>query len=115
MSAFKNVKKCVDEVRNWRSDNITIVIVGNKSDYVEKICVNPSDVTSYSESVKIPVLISSAKDDVNIKEIFQKVGEILRENSMDKNVEWNRYEYVRDSRRLTVEEAKKEVKKNGCC
>ena len=115
ISSFESVKKWVDEVRSIRSDSITIVIVANKSDYVEKICIDPSEITNYSESVKIPVVISSAKDDVNIKEIFQKVGEILRENSMDKSVEWNRYEYIRDSRRLTVEEAKKEVRKDGCC
>ena len=54
-------------------NNIPIVIAANKCDLTEKIEINDEDLNAISDNFKIPYLKTSAKNNVNIDELFEIV------------------------------------------
>ncbi|XP_063228063.1 GTP-binding protein Di-Ras2 [Bacillus rossius redtenbacheri] len=84
-ASFAGVKRCFEEVREQRADfqEIPIVVAGNKLDLASchrEVCIEDVSEWVYCElpRLRVKVIECSAKDDINIKEIFRSFVTLSR-------------------------------------
>uniref|UniRef100_A0A3P8U278 Zgc:171927 n=1 Tax=Amphiprion percula TaxID=161767 RepID=A0A3P8U278_AMPPE len=66
--SFNNVKQWLDEIDHYACENVSRLLVGNKSDLVSKKVVDAA--TDLASSLKIPFLETSAKSSDNVERAF---------------------------------------------
>ena len=69
-STFDNVDKWCNELRMKGSNNINIIMVGNKTDLKENIIINSDMSQEKAKFLQVPVMETSALDSSNVKEAF---------------------------------------------
>lgn len=77
---FENVLLWLKDIRE-NSDSIPIVLFGNKCDLKEERAVSKEEAEQLAQKNKLIYFETSAKEDINIKEGFQKVAELAYEKS----------------------------------
>ncbi|CAL0320373.1 unnamed protein product [Lupinus luteus] len=75
--SFLNTKKWIDEVRTERGSDVIIVLVGNKTDLVDKRRVSIEEGEAMSRELGIMFIETSAKAGFNIKSLFRKIATAL--------------------------------------
>ncbi|KAF1870356.1 hypothetical protein Lal_00003562 [Lupinus albus] len=75
--SFLNINKWIDEVRNERGNDVIIVLVGNKTDLVDKRKVSIEEGDSMARECGIMFIETSAKAGFNIKPLFRKIAAAL--------------------------------------
>jgi len=91
-ASFLNIGMWLNEIDRHASENVTKIIVGNKSDRTDKQ-IDYETAKAYSEKLEIKLLESSAKDNVNVNEAFfelanglkKKLGSPLEEKTSKEN------------------------------
>ncbi|XP_017286558.1 ras-related protein ORAB-1 [Kryptolebias marmoratus] len=68
--SFNNVKQWLDEIDRYACENISRLLVGNKSDLVSKKVVDAATAQDLASSLKIPFLETSAKSSDNVEKAF---------------------------------------------
>lgn len=106
-STFKTLKTWVDELKNQGPKEIAIAIAGNKADLEDSREVDRSMALAYAEEIGAMYLETSAKDDVNVQDIFVQLSNRLpAPPQADASV-------IRESTRLRQQ--KEQQAKKGCC
>eukprot|EP01112_Ceratiomyxa_fruticulosa_P004364 TRINITY_DN1488_c0_g5_i1.p1 TRINITY_DN1488_c0_g5~~TRINITY_DN1488_c0_g5_i1.p1 ORF type:complete len:207 (+),score=37.53 TRINITY_DN1488_c0_g5_i1:238-858(+) len=78
--SFNNVKQWMQEIQRYACDSVCRLLVGNKSDLIEKKVVDGHVAKEYAESLSIPFLETSAKSSTNVEQAFLTMaGEIKRQ------------------------------------
>ncbi|XP_036402600.1 ras-related protein Rab-35-like [Megalops cyprinoides] len=67
--SFISVKRWLNEI-SQNCDNVCKILVGNKNDDPSKKQVDTKDVKSFGESVGVRVFEASAKENINVEEMF---------------------------------------------
>ncbi|RDY04200.1 Ras-related protein RABH1d, partial [Mucuna pruriens] len=75
--SFLNTNKWIEEVRTERGGDVIIVLVGNKTDLVEKRQVSIEEGDAKSRESGIMFIETSAKAGFNIKPLFRKIAAAL--------------------------------------
>ncbi|GAA0185134.1 small GTPase [Lithospermum erythrorhizon] len=75
--SFLNTTKWIEEVRNERGNDVIIVLVGNKTDLVDKRQVSIEEGESKSRDSDIMFIETSAKAGFNVKPLFRKIAAAL--------------------------------------
>ncbi|KAI5406064.1 Ras- protein RABH1b, variant 2 [Lathyrus oleraceus] len=75
--SFLNTSRWVEEVRTERGSDVVIVLVGNKTDLVEKRQVSIEEGDAKSRESGIMFIETSAKAGFNIKPLFRKIASAL--------------------------------------
>lgn len=86
--SFNNIKTWLKEVDKYSNENVQKLIVGNKTDIIEKRNVDYEEAKQFADSVNIPLIETSAKDATNVEKAFlemakqvkEKVGSSIKEN-----------------------------------
>uniref|UniRef100_A0AAX7VFC5 Uncharacterized protein n=2 Tax=Astatotilapia calliptera TaxID=8154 RepID=A0AAX7VFC5_ASTCA len=68
--SFNNVKQWLDEIDRYACENVSRLLVGNKSDLVSKKVVDAATAQDLASSLKIPCLETSAKSSDNVERAF---------------------------------------------
>ncbi|KAK2846526.1 hypothetical protein Q5P01_009525 [Channa striata] len=68
--SFSNVKQWLDEIDRYACENVSRLLVGNKSDLVSKKVVDAATAQELASSLKIPFLETSAKSSDNVERAF---------------------------------------------
>ncbi|XP_042270499.1 ras-related protein Rab-1B-like [Thunnus maccoyii] len=68
--SFHNVKQWLDEIDRYACENVSRLLVGNKSDLVSKKVVDAATAQDLASSLKIPFLETSAKSSDNVERAF---------------------------------------------
>ena len=77
--------------------------MGNKLDLTDKRIVKKEDVENYAEEHKLPYIETSAKEGVNIEELF--------DNSINKYL--NGVNFTNEEKNIKLEQGNQS--ENGCC
>ena len=72
--SFNNVLSWLQDVRET-SARIPVVIFGNKCDLVENRKITKEEAESFANDNNIPYFETSAKEDINLKEGFERIAE----------------------------------------
>lgn len=84
---FENLKKWLQELREFGSSDMVIVLVGNKCDLGNSREVNIEDGQSLAQLEGISFLETSAKENLNVEEAFlqmiTKIHEITSQKSLE--------------------------------
>ena len=83
-STFESVNNWLAEIKN-NADSIPIVLFGNKCDIIDKREVSEELVKNYAKDNNLIYFETSAKENINIKEGFQKLAEDAYEKSTGEN------------------------------
>lgn len=75
--SFLNVHRWVDEVRAERGADVIIVLVGNKTDLVDKRQVSIEEGDAKARELNVIFIETSAKAGFNIKALFRKIAAAL--------------------------------------
>ncbi|GMN73215.1 hypothetical protein TIFTF001_054291 [Ficus carica] len=75
--SFLNTSKWIEEVRTERGTDVIIVLVGNKTDLVDKRQVSIEEGDSKSREFGVMFIETSAKAGFNIKPLFRKIAAAL--------------------------------------
>eukprot|EP00238_Polyblepharides_amylifera_P008725 CAMPEP_0196575696 /NCGR_PEP_ID=MMETSP1081-20130531/5126_1 /TAXON_ID=36882 /ORGANISM="Pyramimonas amylifera, Strain CCMP720" /LENGTH=157 /DNA_ID=CAMNT_0041894073 /DNA_START=407 /DNA_END=880 /DNA_ORIENTATION=+ len=75
--SFLNTAQWVEEVRNERGADVIIVLVGNKTDMVEKRQVSVEEGDAKAREFGVLFIETSAKAGFNIKALFRKIAAAL--------------------------------------
>lgn len=72
--SFKNVPKWLQQIRQYGSKDVEVLLVGNKSDLTEKRVVQLNDALDLGTQLSLEVMETSAKDATHVDESFLKIA-----------------------------------------
>ncbi|KAL4196157.1 hypothetical protein AMTRI_Chr04g181950 [Amborella trichopoda] len=75
--SFLNTPKWIEEVRTERGSDVIIVLVGNKTDLVDKRQVSVEEGDAKAHDLGVMFIETSAKAGLNIKPLFRKIAAAL--------------------------------------
>ena len=119
-STFENVDRWIEELKANGSEDVLIMLVGNKSDLEDKREVQTEDVIKKAEQFKIAFCETSALDGKNIDHAFDNlINEIAKKVEKEKANEAKNLQDLKGISLDTMGEKRNEKgnKKNnqGCC
>lgn len=82
--SFDNLKTWLEEIKD-KTDNISILLVGNKVDLNTKREVLYEEGKEFADLLNINFFETSAKENINTEKIFLKLAENIRENAIINN------------------------------
>ena len=83
--SFEGVKNWIKEAEEV-GDYFQRIIIGNKSDLEDERQVSLEELNEYANEEKINFYETSAKDNINLKEVFNKIVELIFENKDDEEI-----------------------------
>jgi len=73
-NSFKNVKTWLHEVDRYIKEDVPKILIGNKSDLINRRRVSFEEANLFAESLCIKYIETSAKDNINIDDIFYNIS-----------------------------------------
>lgn len=85
--SFESIGKWMKQIKENAANDVLLVLVGNKNDLENQRVVSKEEGEKLAEEQNMPFYETSAKEDMNIKEVFMKIGcDILSKiNSCEKS------------------------------
>ena len=83
--SFEGVKNWIKESKDI-GDFYQKILIGNKCDLDNKRKVSLEELSEFAFEEKITFLETSAKNNINIKEVFNKIVELLLENKNEEDI-----------------------------
>ncbi|CAL4076866.1 unnamed protein product, partial [Meganyctiphanes norvegica] len=77
-TTFENVKMWLQEIDRYASENVEKLLVGNKSDLIEKRVVDFEVAKKFSDSLNIPIIETSANNAVNVEQAFMTMASNIK-------------------------------------
>ncbi|KAI0668357.1 GTP-binding protein ypt1 [Trametes maxima] len=77
---FSNVKGWIQEIERYASEGVKKLIIGNKSDLVERKVVEYSVAKEFADSLSIPFIETSAKNSTNVEEAFTLMAKTIKDD-----------------------------------
>ena len=116
-TTFENVNKWIDELKLKGSEDIIIMLVGNKSDLEDKREVQIEEVENKSKLYKIAFCETSAMNGKNIEQVFDSLtDEIMKSVEKAKATELKN---IKNSKPIILDEKEDEEEKpkekKSCC
>lgn len=105
--SFDHVKDWMTEVDRYANENVDIILIGNKSDLVNKRQVTYDEARAYAQENRIQYIETSAKNATNVEKCFNAMSRQIATRTMNSMLK----DTMRDSVILNGEE----VKEKTCC
>ncbi|XP_059622141.1 ras-related protein Rab-35 [Phlebotomus argentipes] len=84
--SFANVKRWLQEIEQ-NCDVVNKVLVGNKNDFPERKVVVTEDAQRFARQMDIQLFETSAKDNVNVEEMFFAITEKVLKHKLSQNAQ----------------------------
>jgi len=78
--SFENVKGWLTEIDRYASENVKKLLIGNKSDLVERKVVEYSAAKDFADELSIPFVETSAKTSTNVEEAFLTMSKQIKDS-----------------------------------
>ena len=112
---FDNIDKWVADLKNNGDDNISIVLIGNKSDLDEKREISKEEGVQKSEEFKTAFMETSALNGDNIDKAFDELIEQIYQNNCSMIDEGDKVEIEEKGVNLNEEKEDNKSIKDKCC
>eukprot|EP00826_Nyctotherus_ovalis_P012250 TRINITY_DN1321_c0_g1_i5.p1 TRINITY_DN1321_c0_g1~~TRINITY_DN1321_c0_g1_i5.p1 ORF type:complete len:219 (-),score=58.26 TRINITY_DN1321_c0_g1_i5:189-845(-) len=110
MASFRSVGRWVQELRE-EAPNVRIVLAGNKADLMDSQEVAVEVALEFAKKAGIDFDIISAKENINVDEMFEKVASIIVKENADEKLMGN----IPDCKSVLKLKSEKKPKNLGCC
>ena len=77
LDSFNHVKQWLNEIGRYASENVCIMLVGNKADIVSQRIVSIEQAKEFANSVGIEFIETSSKNAINVEEAFMKMSKLI--------------------------------------
>jgi len=77
--SFNNVKQWLNEIDRYANENVNKLLVGNKSDLVQKRQVDYKTAKAFADEMGIPFIETSAKNATNVEQAFMTMAAEIKE------------------------------------
>ncbi|CAO3629298.1 unnamed protein product [Cunninghamella echinulata] len=77
--SFGNVKQWLSEIERYAAEGVNKLLVGNKSDLTDKKVVDTEQAKELADTLKIPLLETSAKDATNVEQAFLTMAKQIKD------------------------------------
>ena len=113
--SFNNIKLWLTDSENCQT-KITKMLVGNKIDLIDKRKVDKELTDKFAEKKEMKYIETSAKEGINIDEIFRGLAELILKGKTDEEIN-EEYKDNRNNNSFNIFEDNKEElkKKKSCC
>lgn len=108
---FLNVKRWLHEI-DQNCDVVNRILVGNKNDNPDKKVVQTVDAQQFANSMNIQLFETSAKENVNVEEMFNSITRMLLMNKKNQQL---REKQAQGGIRLDNKSGKRRKGSKGCC
>jgi len=78
-SSFDHVAMWLKEIEKFAADNVSTIVVGNKSDMAEKRAVETERASDFCQRIGMPFLETSAKNSTNVEEAFLTMSRVIKD------------------------------------
>ena len=111
--SFENVDKWYNEIKEKTGKDIKLILIGNKIDLAEQKVVNTDEALAKAKTWGIPLMETSAKSAVNVKEAFH---DLLKEMylEMNKNLQNAENKNLENNNGVQLDVNEKKEKKRCC-
>ena len=111
--SFENVDKWYNEIKEKTGKDIKLILIGNKIDLAEQKVVNTDEALAKAKTWGIPLMETSAKSAVNVKEAFHN---LLKEMylEMNKNLQNVENKNLENNNGVQLDVNEKKEKKRCC-
>lgn len=114
--SFGNIENWLKQINQRNVDEVSKVIVGNKVDCgEEERQVSKKEGEELAAKYGISHFETSAKENINILEVFKKLAESMRGRLKEGDKAENKGNLVLDKNATGAASGKKEGGKNNCC
>ena len=116
--SFENVDKWYSEAVKTTSENVSIILVGNKCDLEDQRIITKETGEEKAKNLKCPFFETSAKTKINIDEIFQEITNNIYDKYGDNENESDNIDIVHEdgqNKNVDINQPNQEVEKKGCC
>ena len=79
--SFSTINNWITEIKTKANEDVVVFLIGNKCDLDKDREVSKKDGETLAEKYKIPFYESSAKLDVNVKNVFEELAQMVVDNS----------------------------------
>lgn len=118
--SFENVKEWLREIERYASEGVNRLLVGNKSDLVQKRVVASATAQKWADSVNLPLLETSAKNSSNVEQAFLTMAKqikdkmsLLGQDTLNSNNNNNKIKVTQGSAIQSPNSSAKNA--GGCC
>jgi len=108
--SFVNVKRWLHEI-DQNCDVVNKVLVGNKNDQPENKVVETEDAKRFALQMGVETFETSAKDNINIEDVFQHITKLVLKTKKDQQV---KADEAKQPAGMKLDNKQKK-KKGGCC
>ncbi|VEN53231.1 unnamed protein product [Callosobruchus maculatus] len=81
--SFANVKRWLHEIEQNSNINMEYLTVGNKNDTPERKVVLTEDAQRFADTMNIQLFETSAKDNINVEEMFMAITRLVLRSKLD--------------------------------
>jgi len=78
--SFNNIRSWYSNVQQHASENVVLVLVGNKSDMTEKRVISTQQGEGLAQELGIPFIEASAKTNSNVEETFFSLARRVKQS-----------------------------------
>ena len=110
-NSFDCVSKWMTQIRNLSPSDVKVILVGNKSDCHSERIITKDQGIAVAEQYNIPFFESSAKTGENVKEIFEKMSDLVLDRLIIKKREMESSMGTHD----LLDKEPKQEENNRCC
>ena len=79
--SFDNIRQWLYEIDRYASDNVSKLIIGNKTDLSHRRVVTYEAAKEFCDELNVQYIETSAKSNVNVDETFLTMAKIVRSNT----------------------------------
>ncbi|KAH0791993.1 small GTP-binding protein [Histomonas meleagridis] len=111
---FERAKEFYAGVENQcDTDQIRVILVGNKVDLIDKRQVTYEEASGYANSINVDYIETSAKNNTNVAEAFEKIARQIYTLYKENNVVVNNK--IDDQATVDLKQENEKEKKRECC